>query len=530
MLANPTLQYATKEHTPAFKSAVERCKAANPSKDAGSCFAVVTSAFQKAKKSIFLSDAAPPDFSLDTTYGYVELAKWSDEYIKALPDSSFAYIEHGEGKDKEGNTIPKIKRHLPFKDLDGTADPSLIKIALANITNIPAAAKPAALRKLELADIPFEELSDDVIDYSTYQEQAFTDSQDFMDLTVELSGTNMQWTSLGHALQVRGELIKPGVYTGLDGKKCRWRDSVLGNPKYYKSLLGQPTRLFHLTEGNFRKIPVRQGGKIVGHITHLAEYFGRLFYKALVFPKQAQDLIKNKQLKESLEARVALSEPDASGVYDIKAWLGKGLAFTDKPAVKGTEDTETDPVALARNDTMGNDDNNTGDPAGQVTPPPNPEPPVEPQGITLSASDLQNIIKTAVGEATVELSKQVKEVTDELAKTRESLKELADVRNDARLAEIRTMEEDIKKHDDKFDIKTLYDPEKATLAERERALDFYTRGINKGVELQHAQKPAIQLSDPENIEKDMLDKHSQEMFGQDYDAMLASPPKAGGSE
>lgn len=80
-------------------------------------------------------------------------AVWSTAYQNDLPDSSFAYIEPGGTKDKEGKTTPRSKRHLPYKDKDGKVDAAHVKNALQRLpqTHISAEAKKSALRKLSAA-------------------------------------------------------------------------------------------------------------------------------------------------------------------------------------------------------------------------------------------------------------------------------------------------------------------------------------------------------------------------------------------
>jgi len=77
---------------------------------------------------------------------------WSTAIINNFPDSSFAYVEHGK-KDKENKTIPRSKRHLPYKDANGKIDPAHVRNALArlNQTDIPASAKASARTKLVAA-------------------------------------------------------------------------------------------------------------------------------------------------------------------------------------------------------------------------------------------------------------------------------------------------------------------------------------------------------------------------------------------
>lgn len=103
----------------------------------------------------------------------IEKAVWSAAYINSLPDSAFAYIESGGTKDSDGKTVPRSKRHLPYKDANGKIDAAHVRNALARLpqTNISEEAKASARRKLVAAakkvgvdaseskkslDIPFE--------------------------------------------------------------------------------------------------------------------------------------------------------------------------------------------------------------------------------------------------------------------------------------------------------------------------------------------------------------------------------------
>ena len=450
------LDLATKEHTPSFKRAVEQCKKQNPDKDSSYCFAAITSAFNKANKSIFLGAPTIDPFEQvltgqsDQVFSEIALAEWT------------TYDSHGDFSE--------------FDKVRGSLDD---------------------------------------------------------EINVELSGANRQWKSLGHALQVTEELIRPGVFTGIDGRSCRWTDTVLS--KWHRSLLSTQVKMFHEKEGQIRTdLPVTVAGKVVGFVTHVTELAGRVFHKSLIFPKKAQEMVKSGKYRSSLEARVALSAPDSSGIHDIKAWLANGVAYTDNPAVRGKEGISTNPVAMASKNTPQGGimpDPITGtDPAPPADPAPPTAPavvpvvpavvpdPVSNTGVTLSASDLQDIIKSAVSEATVELSAKVDKLNKHVA-------ELTDVRSVARLAEISAMEADIKKHDEKFDFETLYAKD-ASLDEKESSLNLYVRGINKGLEIQQAQKPIPTITLAEDPSKEDLDATSLDLYGKTYDEMLAAP--AGG--
>ncbi|NIT35841.1 MAG: hypothetical protein GTN49_04975 [candidate division Zixibacteria bacterium] len=57
--------------------------------------------------------------------------EWDEEYINALPDESFAYIEPGGEKDEEGKTVPRELRHFPVRDADGNVSLPHVEEALA---------------------------------------------------------------------------------------------------------------------------------------------------------------------------------------------------------------------------------------------------------------------------------------------------------------------------------------------------------------------------------------------------------------
>lgn len=80
----------------------------------------------------------------------LEKALWDTAYINDLEDSAFAYIEDGGEKDSEGKTVPRSKRHLPYKNKEGKIDAAHVRNAIARLpqTNISDEAKASALRKL----------------------------------------------------------------------------------------------------------------------------------------------------------------------------------------------------------------------------------------------------------------------------------------------------------------------------------------------------------------------------------------------
>lgn len=492
-MSSEIIDYATKEHTSAFKKAVEGCKAANPEKDASSCFAMITSAFQKANKPIFMASFEELLGELPT-FDYQEILlaeKFNDEFFKA----ELSRI-------KSDTNMTKDAKHKSLSELIATAGKAGI----------------------ELADEIFDLLSYATYDYEKPFASPSSSLQD--EITVELSGTVRSWKSLGHALQVTEELIRPGVFQGIDGRKCRWTDAVLG--KYSQSLLGQPARTFHVKEGLYRKDLPSKAGKIVGFITHVAEYAGRVFTKTMVYPKPAQDLVKSGKYRSSMEARVALSTKDASGTHDVRAWQGIGLAYTDNPAVR-KDDPQAQAVALSRKKKMPDPPTDPNPPADPATTPP-ADPAIEaPDQVTLSSKVLEDVIKSAVEKATVELAGQIKEMKDQFDSVSTDLKAITDERGVAILAEVNAMVEDIKKEDETFDPKMLY-AEDESVSDKKKSLEIYIRGINKGAQLSK-KPPTITLADPETLAKED-DALCLEVYGMKYDELLAAPASAieGGQE
>jgi phage I-like protein len=60
---------------------------------------------------------------------------WSTAYVNNLPDSSFFWVEAGS-KDSEGKTVPRSKRHLPYKDANGRVDLAHVRNALARVNQV----------------------------------------------------------------------------------------------------------------------------------------------------------------------------------------------------------------------------------------------------------------------------------------------------------------------------------------------------------------------------------------------------------
>jgi hypothetical protein len=59
-------------------------------------------------------------------------ATWTTAYVNTLPDSCFLYVEPGD-KDEEGKTVPRSKRHLPYKDKGGAVDLPHLRNAISRL-------------------------------------------------------------------------------------------------------------------------------------------------------------------------------------------------------------------------------------------------------------------------------------------------------------------------------------------------------------------------------------------------------------
>jgi len=74
---------------------------------------------------------------------------WDEAYINNLPDSAFAFIEGGGDKDSDGKTVPRSKRHFPFKNAAGEVDLPHLRNALSRAPQSPFGDE--AMKKLRAA-------------------------------------------------------------------------------------------------------------------------------------------------------------------------------------------------------------------------------------------------------------------------------------------------------------------------------------------------------------------------------------------
>jgi hypothetical protein len=107
-------------------------------------------AAQYAEGTLF-DDNKVPYNAVEMTAG--ELAEWSQGDVDKLPDSAFAVIKSGGTKDKDGMTVPRNLRMLPYKGADGKVDLPHLRNALARLpqTDLTPAERSEAEKVLQKA-------------------------------------------------------------------------------------------------------------------------------------------------------------------------------------------------------------------------------------------------------------------------------------------------------------------------------------------------------------------------------------------
>lgn len=104
----------------------------DPKDEQGAIFACIRAA-GKTQHPGGKKDIDPEDYVIaeELVKGYLETVK-STAADNDLPDSCFLYVESGD-KDSEGKTIPRSKRHLPYKFEDGSLDLRRLRNALSRL-------------------------------------------------------------------------------------------------------------------------------------------------------------------------------------------------------------------------------------------------------------------------------------------------------------------------------------------------------------------------------------------------------------
>ncbi len=78
---------------------------------------------------------------------------WTTKFVNDLPDLAFLYIGKDGKKDKEGKTVPRSLRKLPYRDATGKVDLPHLRNALSRLgqpaTKIPQADKDKLIKRAQ---------------------------------------------------------------------------------------------------------------------------------------------------------------------------------------------------------------------------------------------------------------------------------------------------------------------------------------------------------------------------------------------
>lgn len=168
--------------------------------------------------------AAPPAEAKE--HRVTEKAAWDTATINNLPDGAFLFIEAGGKKDADGKTVPRSKRHFPYKDSSGKIDLPHLRNALARIPQSSAPGlNKAAVTKRAQSLLAGANKDDSGGTFTVYKDSAGADrwlaitTTAYEDKDREIISTNAikEAVMLGDATQDRGPLLYwhvPGLALG----------------------------------------------------------------------------------------------------------------------------------------------------------------------------------------------------------------------------------------------------------------------------------------------------------------------------
>lgn len=164
----------------------------------------------------------------------LEAAKWTRAYMNDLPDSAFLYVEPGGKKDSEGKTVPRTKRHLPYKDKGGKIDLPHLRNAIARLGQGKPFAVPANTRS-SLMEKAKRILAKLVPGYKERQEKrAFVLSSPFM-----LGNTEVVEAEGAKRVVIKGDLMDDTV------NKNHWRARAEELKNIAATFIGIPIKVQH---------------------------------------------------------------------------------------------------------------------------------------------------------------------------------------------------------------------------------------------------------------------------------------------
>ena len=183
---------------------------------------------------------------------------WSRKYIDALPDSCFAYVEPGE-KDEAGRTVPRSKRHLPYKDAEGRVDLPHLRNALArlNQTKLPEEAREKA-RKVLCAAARKAGLKSDVCGAEESKEAVEADKRESDSPVVASEPTLDEVIASVEAVLHELENAMEGLTAKIEDLETRMKAS--------KNVIGGSLTEGLLVKGSRPMIPVEDVAKMIRNV------------------------------------------------------------------------------------------------------------------------------------------------------------------------------------------------------------------------------------------------------------------------
>ena len=232
-----------------------------------------------------------------------EMAIWTKAYINDLPDDAFAYIEPSGKKDDQGKTVPRILRHLPYKDAEGNIDLPHLRNALARLSQTKLSPEIQTQVKKKLQSIAKKE--------GIGQTKMQIEYTDVKEKNILYSG------NFGKGKQITDEMI----------------DDMIVN--FNNGVLSPYLNLDH--DESFTD-KIKDALKVVrlGTVSKLYKKGKKLFADFKNVPKKIAELIENGALgQRSIEMfkKIKRADKTYNHVLSAVSFFGKGI-----PAVPNLED------------------------------------------------------------------------------------------------------------------------------------------------------------------------------------------------
>lgn len=154
--------------------------------------------------------------------------------------------------------------------------------------------------------------------------------------SIILSSSKLSWTEDKEVLQVKGLILGPGVWKGLDGRQTNYTKEVLSQPSAFQSFVGKPILVKHSDEEKVEKDQVVGWWFGAAYGIDIDPSDGRekegIWTKGYVFSPEGKVYVKtHPDVGFSIEADVA-EELGPNGIWDARKLSGTGTALVDNPA------------------------------------------------------------------------------------------------------------------------------------------------------------------------------------------------------